>query len=651
MKKTAGLPILCLLALLTVSWLPAKAIAGLPAKATANPKPVASSNVTAPPLIIHSPDGLLSFQLTATDSDLVFTVLSGQQPLILPSPLRFLLDGDLLTGKAKITGNKKYSIHEKYPWLGAHSTAVNECNGVELNLVKDQVKYTLDIRVFNDGAAFRIIVPGAASVARIPDEATVFNLPGDASIWYHDLVGHYEGVHVKKELSQVKAGEWVAPPATLKLRLGSYLSITEANLQDYSGMALQADGKNGLVVKMADHQPASHPYVLRYSAEDVARLAQPAVIRGTVTTPWRVIMTGKDLNTMVNNDIVHNLCPPPDPALFPQGIHTDWIKGGRAVWKYLDGGGDGTPEVMKKFTDEAARLGFEHNILEGFWRKWTDDQLKDLVDYSRKKNVGIWLWEHSKTLRDPAARTTFFRHCHDLGITGIKIDFFDHEAKEVIDLYMSILKEAATFHLLVDFHGSNKPTGLSRTWPNEMTREAVKGMEASKLEDRATHETTIPFTRLLAGPAEYTVVHFGERRKNTTWSHQLASAVILGGAPLITYASNPENLLSSPAVEIIKKIPSDYDETIVLPGSAIGEMAAFARRKGDTWFLAVMNGAAPKKIRINLNFLKNRVKAIIAKDVSGNAGNLTMATGSFTPTDNLDLDLEAGGGYLAMFEK
>ena len=191
---------------------------------------------------------------------------------------------------------------------------------------------------------------------------------------------------------------------------------------------------------------------------------------------------------------------PPDPKLFPKGINTGWIKPGRAVWKYLDGGGDGTLEVMKHFTDGAAALGFEHNILEGFWTKWTDDEIKELVDYSKQKGVSIWLWKHSKSLRNAAARDSFFRKCHKLGIAGAKIDFFDSEAKEVIDLYENILKEAAKYHVMCDFHGANKPTGLARTYPNEMTREAVKGMEASKLEDRATHETTIPFTRLLGRP-------------------------------------------------------------------------------------------------------------------------------------------------------
>jgi alpha-glucosidase len=452
---------------------------------------------------------------------------------------------------------------------------------------------------------------------------------------------HYEGVHVKKEIGRVENGEWVAPPATFKLSQGIYASITEAALVNYPGMTLQANGKNGLLIRLPQDVPTNYPYRLRYSPEDTTRLKKPAAINGTITTPWRVVLVG-DLNTLVNSDIIHNLNPPPDPVLFPKGIHTDWIRPGRAVWKYLNGGGDGTLEVMKHFTDAAAALGFEHNILEGFWTKWTDEQLRDLVNYSKQKGVGIWLWKHSKSLRNPEARDSFLRKCSELGITGAKIDFFDHEAKEVIDLYTTILKEAAKYHVLLDFHGANKP--------NLMTVEAVKGMEASKLMDRATHETTIPFTRYLAGPAEYTVMLFNERRRNTTWAHQIASAAILS-APMLTYAANPDTILMNPALEIIKSIPSTWDETIVLPPSEIGELAVYARRKGQDWFLAVMNGVEPRKIKISLSFLKGNYKALIAKDDSMNPASVIMENKNYSAKDVIELDLVSGGGFIARFSK
>ena len=453
-------------------------------------------------VLVTSPDQHMQFRLFQHNDQLRFSVTYKNIPIVNNSPLVMLLNDSVIQGRIQTSASIRYQLNEHYPWLGAHGTATNHCSGIKVLLQDKKMADTLEVRVFNDGVAFRTILPATDNTIRIPDEATEFNLPAGSMLWYHDLTMHYEGVHVKKEISQVQAGEWVAPPATYKLPQGVYASITEANLVNYAGMALLANGNNGLQIRLPQHQRASYPYRLRYSPEDTLRLQQPAAIAGTIRTPWRVVLIGNDLNTLVNSDIVHNLCPPPDKTLFPEGIHTGWIKPGRAVWKYLDGGGDGSFDVLKKFTDEAATLGFEHNILEGFWARWGGDTLQQLIDYSRQKKVGIWLWKHSKTLRNANERQAFFKKCHDLGVTGLKIDFFDHEAKETIDLYAAILREAAENHLLLDFHGANKPTGLSRTWPNLLTSEAVKGMETSKLIDRATHETTIPFTRCLAGPAQ-----------------------------------------------------------------------------------------------------------------------------------------------------
>src|SRR5262249_3167065 len=154
---------------------------------------------------------------------------------------------------------------------------------------------------------------------------------------------------------------WGAPPVTFKLPgKAGYASITEAALFNYSGMALEADGRGGFTLALAHKQPVSYPYRLRYSAEDIARLSQPAAVSGTITTPWRVVMVARDLNALVNSDILPNLCPPPDEKLFPEGIETSWVRPGRAVWKYLDGG-DSSVEGTKEFCKLAGELGFEYN--------------------------------------------------------------------------------------------------------------------------------------------------------------------------------------------------------------------------------------------------------------------------------------------------
>lgn len=601
--------------------------------------------------VVKSPDGNIVFKLFQQSSQLHFAVTYQNKTIVAPSPMVLSVDGISVTQNITTGKTERYTRKESYPVFGVHAKAIDHFNEAAIAMTAGggALKTRLDIRVFNDGAAFRHTVLSEKATLT-PAETTVFNVPSNSTVWYHDMNMHYESVHVKKRIDEVQQGEWLAPPATYKTTQGVYAAITEAALLDYPGMSLEANGKNGAVLRLAHDQPTSYPYKLRYSAQDTARLKLPAQISGEVVTPWRVVIIGKDLNAIVNNDIISNLNPKPDVKLFPKDIHTDWIKPGRAVWKYLNGGGDGTLEVMKHFTDGAAALGFEHNILEGFWNRWPEEQLKELVDYSKQKGVGIWLWKHSKSLRNPASRDSFFKKCNVLGVAGAKIDFFDHEAKEVIDQYESILKEAAAYKVMLDFHGANKPTGLSRTYPNAMVYESVKGMEASKLTDRATHETTIPFTRFLVGPGEYTVVHFGQRRMNTTWAHQIASAAILS-APLLTYAAHPDTILMNPASNIIKNIPANWDETIVLPPSAIGELAVFARRKGNNWFLAVMNGVEPKKIKIPLSFLKGYYIAEAAKDNPAENASVVVEHKAYSSKDIVELNLVSGGGFIAMFNQ
>jgi alpha-glucosidase len=602
---------------------------------------------------VVSPDGKLQFSLSA-EKNLTFQILMDGKLIVGPSVLSMSVDGKSITEGIKAGKVKRSSFSEVYPLKGLHSVAKNNYNeaSVAFENKTSGLKYTLEIRVFNDAAAFRFVVPGNENTERFPDEATVFTVPGRSIAWYHDLYMHYEGVHSKKMIDTIPAGQWAAPPVTIKLPDNAgYISITEANLVNYAGMALQSDGKNGFTLRIGHSHPASYPYVLRYSKDDVQRLSAIAPVKGIITTPWRVIIAGKDLNTLVNSDAVYSLCPPPDKKYFPEGSDTEWTKPGRAVWKYLDGGGDGTLSVMKKFSKEASELGFEYNILEGFWSKWPDDSLKALVDYSDKLGVRIIVWKHSNTLHDPVSRKALFQKLHSLGVAGLKIDFFDHEAKEVADLYEAILRETAEEKLICIFHGANKPTGLWRTWPNAMIYEAVKGMEASKLLDRATHETTIPFTRMIAGPADYSVCHFGVRRQNTTWVHQAATSAIYS-APLITYAATPAHILENPGGEMIRSIPSVWDETIVLPPSEIGELAIYAQRKGSDWFLSAINGIKPQEIKVPLSFLPaGSYNTLVLKDNPAKPDDVLISEGSATGKDIITAGLGTGGGLMVRFQK
>ena len=603
----------------------------------------------APLARLASPDGSVVMTVEErADGALEYDVRLGRRNVIETSPLRFTVDGVELTRGVELVNQKSFTVNDTYPWRGGHAVATNHFKGQTLFLrhKASGVAYSLELRAFNDGAAFRYVVAGDDK-ARTPDENDGFNLPKGSTIWYHGENGHYEDVYKTRMLSEMQAGEWAMPPVTYKLpRNGGYAYVTEAALANFSGMALQANGSNGFNLVLAHAQPASYPYRLRYTTNDVLRLSKPATVMGTIVTPWRVVVVGRDLNTLVNSDIIQNLCPPPDPEIFPQGFATSWVKPGRAVWKYLDGG-ESTLQGAKEFSRIAGELGFEYNIIEGYWSRWSDEEIRDLVSYARKQNVGLWFWKHSRGLRTAEEREAFFRKLHDFGVVGAKIDFLDHEHKEVIDLYQALLADAARHQIMLNFHGANKPTGEPRTWPNELTREAVKGMEASKLADRATHDVILPFTRYLVGHGNYTVMHFGARRTNTTWAHQIASAAILDD-PLQTYAANPRAIQTNPAVEIIKAIPVVWDETKVLPPSEIGEVAVFARRSGEDWFLAIMNGTNSRTLQLPLSFLeKRKYAATLVRDDPPNSAAVKVEKAAVARGDKLKIELSSGGGFIA----
>lgn len=600
---------------------------------------------------VLSPDGKVSLTLLPNAERLTFTVALDNTTVIEPSPLVMEVDGYDLSSGVVLTGEQRGEGRETYPWHGARSVATSDYRSATLSLTHDLsfIDYRLEIRAFNDGVAFRHVVPGQADASRVPDELTAFTLPAGSTVWYAGLAGgHYEAPYLKKDVADVQPGEWAGPPLTVKLpQNAGYAAITEANLVNYSGMGLEADGRRGWVVGLGHRHPLNYPFELRYGRDEGRRLGRAAAVTGEIATPWRVVMVGRDLNTLVNSTIVPNLAPPPDPALFPQGLKTAWVRPGRAVWRYVDGGPTGV-EGMKDFSRMAGELGFEHHVIEGLWSKWTMEERRDVVQHARQRGVGLWFWRHSNQLRTPEARREFFSMLRDLGVVGAKVDFFDHEAKDVIDLYEAILQASAEHQIMVNFHGANKPTGRDRTWPHELVREGIRGMESSAMMERARHQTIVPFTRYLAGPAEYTTMIFTERRRDSSVAHQIASLAVFS-SPLLTIAANPQSILDSPAVDVIKSIPAVWDETVVLPASAVGELAVYARRTGQTWFLAVMCGPEARRTDVPLTFLgTGQYRATVVQD-TGNGSAVLVETRPHERSHTLILDLPAGGGQLVRF--
>jgi alpha-glucosidase len=227
-------------------------------------------------VVVASPDGKIRFTLQPNAERMTYGVTLQDTPVIEPSPIVMDLDGyDLSTGIV-LKGAEPYEGSETYPWYGAKSTATSQYHGTRVALTNDltSVDYTVDIRAFNDGVAFRHVIPGAEGSARVPDEYSTFTIPAGSTVWYGGLAdGHYETPYLKKNIADVKPGEWSGPPLTVKLpQDAGYASITEANLVNYAGLGLEADGRRGWTTGLGHRQPLNYPFELRYGREEGKRL-------------------------------------------------------------------------------------------------------------------------------------------------------------------------------------------------------------------------------------------------------------------------------------------------------------------------------------------------------------------------------------------
>jgi len=590
---------------------------------------------------ILSPNKRLAFTLSFTGDQLQYQVLFRGKPVIEPSALGLQL-GAQVVGRGQSFGPVLLTnVAETYPCWGVHSQATNAYTQASVPVVPSAAAaaFRLEVRVFNDGVAWRYLVPQAGA-GLVHADNTEFTLPTGSRVWSQPDIVNYEGRYQSQPIEAVPVGQLAGPPLTVVLpNHQGYLALLEGGVTDFAGLSLVASGPR------------------RYRAQ----LRGSVTTSAAVETPWRIVEVGANLNTLVNCDIAANVSPKPDARLFPQGLATPWLQPGRSVWSWLTANRDVTLANMKRFSQWAGQLGFEYNLVDEGWARWHDEGkdpwtlMQELVAYSATQHVKVWVWkayaDHDGTpgLKQAAARQAFFRHCRDIGVAGVKIDFFHGETQEVIQFYQAALREAAELHLLLNFHGANKPTGESRTWPNELSREAVRGLESEKV--WPTHDAALPFTRYLAGPGDYTPLTFGHLGQGTTLAHQVATLATYT-SPFLCVAASPAELLTSPVREVITSIPPVWDETIVLPQSELGTLSLLARRRGTTWYLTALNGEASQQVVVQLAFLsKGPYQALTLADRPGSPTEATSRRTTVTRRTALTLPLQAGGGYVGIFQQ
>jgi len=585
-------------------------------------RPVAGAG----PVVTTSPDGRVRAELSAAGGLLTYRVVADGEEVLGASAIGIEADDAELGQGVMLGAAHSRTVNEHYAFSGAHAEATDHANETTVAAESHGQTYLVDVHVSDDGVAVRLRLPAKAG-RRVQADRSSWRIGGDPTVWAAVLDNSYESPFHQTTLRQLGTGNIGLP---LTARVGQrYVTLTEALEKDYGDLAVKM-GQSGAL----EGQLYADPKGWTTDRE--------------VVQPWRVTVIARTLTALVNTTLVENLNPPAPPAL----AKAAWIKPGRSAWQWLSSGDPKEPE-QRQWIDWTSQLKFDYYLIDEGWEKWPDPwpAITSDVAYARTKNVKIWIWTHSRTVWEPAARREYMRQAVAAGVVGIKIDFPPPASRDVINWYFDTAKDAADMHLMLDFHGSNKPSGMDRTWPNVITREAVRGHEYQITRyhrvPEADHDVILPFTRYIAGPGDYTPTVFTKSElMGNTWTHELAQAVIFT-SPFLCFGGDPQSYLENPARDVLTAIAPVWDETRVLPGSEPGKVVAEARRSGKQWFLAVINGGEATTLDIPLDFLgAGTWTSTQLRDAKSAPDAWDRQDGKATRGDHLRLELAARGGFV-----
>jgi hypothetical protein len=577
------------------------------------------------------PDGRIVVEVMVNEGQPVYTVSLQGKPLIARSRLGVVRDdADFTAGLAPTTNYSKRlekleKVDARYELLTSkRRNNVYRANRrvLELKTAAGQ-RIDIEVQVSNDGFAFRYVFPETdATVRKITRELTSFNfLPGTRgwlqpiaparSGWNESNPSYEEYYERDIPVGQpsLLGGGWVFPAL---FRSGdTWLLVSEAGLRrNYCGSRLLAARR-------------STEYFIDFPGPLETSNGGAVTPESTLPwiTPWRFVVLG-DLATITESTLGTDLADPP-----AKGFKSTAPGPGKASWSWPLLGDDKTiVKVQKQFIDYAAEMGWQYTLVDSAWdRQIGYDGLKELVEYGRPKNVKILVWYNSAgewnttpltprdRMFDPATRRAELQRIKDLGVAGVKVDFFAGDAQSTIAYYHDILEDTARVGLAANFHGATLPRGWQRTYPNLMTMEAVRGLEYNTFEQRnaeesPTHDAMLPFARNVFDPMDFTPVvldrlnNVVERR--TSAAFELATAVLFTSG-IQHYAEIPSGMAKAPPYvrELLKKIPAVWDDVKFIDGFP-GQFAVIARRAGKTWYVAGINAdRQPRKVKIDLRAL------------------------------------------------
>ena len=630
------------------------------------------------PLTLSSPNQELSLQFatapvkgsTSGGGKLVYSVSYRGKPVLDQSALGLELEGQSLLGAdVQVVNSIAGQGVDDYSLLAGKASKVqDEYKSLTVQLKEDGNAgrtFSMEARAYNDGVAFRYVLPAQDTIKeiRLKQEDTEFRISTDATTWALELPNYrssYESEYVKLPISAfsnqggVSSTFLIGLPLLMHLPGTAWMALTEADLEGNSGMYVTNPSGNW----------AGHWFVSKLSP----RFDNPnLVLTGTLPhhSAWRVLLVADELGKLMESNVVSDLNTP------NRVQDTSWIHPGKASWNWWTGdiGPDGksayTTKNMEYYVDFAAQSGFPYMMLDAGWANGRDItklrgnvDVPELVSYATAKHVKVWIWLYSISVMNQMKEA--FPLFEKWGVAGVKIDFVNRDDQEGIKFYYDVAREAAEHHLMVDFHGASKPWGIERTYPNVLSYEAVLGMENNKVarRDSPVDRTVFPFTRMLAGPLDYTPGGFNNVTEDSfvgrgqspmvmgTRAQQLALYVVFQ-TPIQMVSDSPQAYANQPAFKFIHDVPTAWDTMRVLNGEP-GEFVTIARSHGNEWYVGSITNWTPRELQVPLNFLgTGRYIAEIyqdAADAGTNPKNVTIRRQIVYKGEELTLHLATGGG-------
>lgn len=621
---------------------------------------------------VASPDEDLRLKIDVGEK-VSYSLIYKSQVLLESSPISLTLSPNRLLGvNPQVRQVKQRSVDEKIIPPVRIKSAVIPDRFNEMS-IEFEGGFSLIFRAYNEGVAYRFVTDIDGEITVVTEEVT-FNFSRDHAIYFPEedsFQSHSEREFKYLRLGGISEAMMCSLPALVDVKDGPKVLITEADLEDYPGLYLRGNSNHSLYGKfpaypLAEQAKNDRDVPVTKRADFIAKT------QGRRTFPWRVLIVAEKDGDLFENQMVYVLAKP------LQLEDTSWIKPGKVAWDWwnannlygVDFRAGINTQTYKYHIDFAAKYGLEYIILDEGWYVLGDltkvsegMDMEELFRYAKSKNVGIIPWVIWKTLDDQldVAMDQFERW----GAKGLKVDFMQRDDQWMVNYFEKIARETAKRHMLVDFHGAFKPTGLRRAYPNVITREGVRGLEHSKWSKDANpeHNVTIPFTRMVAGPMDYTPGAMNNAQEKDfqpifnrpmsmgTRCHQLAMYVVYE-SPLQMLADSPSNYLrETECLEFLAKVPTVWDQTKVLD-ARVADYVLVARKNGEQWYVGAMTDWTPRELTVDFSFLDPGRHSIeiykdgINADRYGN--DYKKETKEVSAGDKMKIKLAPGGGWAAV---